>query len=346
MKKILICILLLVSFSTSFAQINPYNPFYIYYGRQPSAKSEAMGRGLVANVNNDFGAFYNPASTGLSEGLTAFASYSDKYYGDNNASYNYESVNYNFEKIGSFGLSRYYTGSGIGKIGKDNLNYNLYTLNFSREIFKDFFAGANLNLIFAHRPVHITGPYISAENSKTFSFDLGLLKRFEFKSPVLNRKEEIVLGASLVNVSNASVQVNNMDMDLPVIVRFGLGHSLKIFKNNFVKNSHAFNIFSHFEFEKELKDGVTNLIKAGTDITLYDIVSLRGGLYHRFEKSDIKATLTYGIGLNIPVDNFSNGKYPFKINIDYVNLTQPNSFSGYKSDNFNLISMKLSWLPE
>lgn len=351
MKKILICISLLFSSSIIFAQNTEeqYNPFNIYYGRQPSAKAEGMGKGFVANVSNDFGAFYNPASTSLTRGLTAAGSYSNRYYTDKNANYNYQGLTYNFEKIGSFGLSRYYIGSGLDRTDNDNFHYNLYTLNYSREVLDGFFAGANINILSAHHVAHvINSQYKSAEEKTALSFDFGLVKKFEFESSLLNRKEELTLGASLINASGTKVSVYYRDRDVPVIGRIGIGHSLNILKNNLVKNSHGFKIFTHAEFEKEFSGGRINMIKAGTDITLLDIVSLRGGFYHRFkqENTSAKTNLTYGAGLNIPVDKFFDGKYPVKINIDYVNLDQSGLENTHRYDNFNLLSLRVNWIPE
>lgn len=351
MKKILICISLLFTTSIIFAQNiqDQYDPFNIYYGRQPSAKAEGMGKGFVANTSNDFGAFYNPASTSLTKGLTAFASYSNRYYTDNNANYNYQGLSYNFDKIGTFGLSRYYIGSGLDRLIGDNFNYKLYTLNYSREVLSNFFAGVNVNLISAHQvPYVIFGEYDPYEEKSTASFDLGLIKKFEFKSDLLNRKEEIILGASMINMFGTRISVYGIDRDVPVIGRIGIGHSLNILKNNLVKNSHTFKIFTHAEFEKEFGHGNINMIKAGTDFTLFDIVSLRGGFYHSFkqQRASAKTNLTYGVGLNIPVDKFFDGKYPFKVNIDYVNLDQSNIERSSNYENFNLLSMKVNWIPE
>jgi hypothetical protein len=351
MKKALICIQLIFSFSILSAQ-SSYEPSSLYYARQPSAKAEAMGKGLVANINNDFGSYYNPASTSLSKGLTAFGSYSEGYFFNYDAKYNYVGLSYNFDKIGSFGLSRYYAGSGTDYIfyNGNDVNFKLYTLNYSREIFKNFFAGANLNIVTA-QTIYVTEANPNGTIEKAaFTFDIGLLKKFQFESTILDRSEQIILAATIINPASARVQVYNMYKDIPVIARMGIGHNLKIFRNTLVKNTNVLNMFSQIELEKKFNSGALDLIKAATDVTLYDIVSLRGGFYHKLahKADDAQTELTYGVGLNIPVDKFSDGKYPFKVNIDYVNLAPQSFYDNYSYNNlnYNLFSLKLTWLPE
>lgn len=355
MKKIFICIPLLLSFSVSFAQIidNPLSPYYIYFGRQPSAKAEAMGRGLVTNPSNEFSSFYNPASSSLSEGLTVSFSTSSKYYLDTSANYNYKGLNYNIKDIGTFGVSRYHIGTGYDMEIGDGFNYNLYTINYSRKITGDFYGGININFLNAHIPfLPVVGAGSSQDNDPVGVFaDIGFLKIFKMKKPMPgNTSHEIILAASIVNITSSTIDIG-YKKDIPVIIKVGAGQNFNFLQNTLIKNSNLLKIFSQIEFEHELRGGNISIFKAGADATLYGIFSLRAGLHHLVKNSSnpSQTHLTYGFGLNIPVNDLTNGKYPFKINIDYVDLKEAatsQDFIYYNYGNFNVVSMKLSWLPE
>lgn len=358
MKKIFICIPLLFFYSLSFSQ-SITEPSGIYLTLQPSAKAEAMGKGLVANQTYDFGTFYNPASTSLSEGLILNASISNKYSGEN-AKFNYQGASYNFKKAGSGAISRYYLGSGPDNnynIDGDIFNFTLYTLNYSREVLNDFFVGVNLNLITSHTPEFNSFFYgiSSAKNTSTGSFDLGILNRIVLKKPAAgNTSQAVMLGASFANVSGSSIKVFGSKRKLPRIFKAGASYDIKLFKNNLIKNTNAIGLFAHIEFEKEMEFDRADILKAGNEITLFDILSLRTGVYY-IDKSSSRSGdvyFTYGAGLNLPVNNFTDGKLPFKLNIDYVNLKHLEKDSDfyiqdyYNYENFNVVSMKLSWLPQ
>jgi len=112
MKRFLITFLIFVSFafqSDLFSQTTGYNGFLeeLYVARQPSPRAEAMGRGLAADVQNDFGSFYNPALTSNEDGLKLNTSFSNKYYGNDSAFFNYFGASYKLRNVGTFGLSKY-----------------------------------------------------------------------------------------------------------------------------------------------------------------------------------------------------------------------------------------------
>ena len=113
MKKFWLFILLLIS-ELSYSQSNEYKGYLeeLYIARQPSPRAEAMGRGHVADNQNDFGSFYNAALTSLSEGLTVNTSFSHNYFFTDSAFYNYIGASYNLKGIGSFSLSRYHFNYG------------------------------------------------------------------------------------------------------------------------------------------------------------------------------------------------------------------------------------------
>ena len=96
MKKILL-FLLSILYSSIFPQAsNLYNGFAqeIFFGRLPSAKTEAMGRILTLNFDPYFVSQSNPASLVSTEGIALFYSNGSPLYGYTKASYNYAGISY------------------------------------------------------------------------------------------------------------------------------------------------------------------------------------------------------------------------------------------------------------
>ncbi|MBS1492523.1 MAG: hypothetical protein JST55_03370 [Bacteroidetes bacterium] len=209
MKIVWLFLFLILSSGISYSQ--NYTPAYydffreLYIDRQPSAKAQSMGGGLVANTNNDFGSYYNPALTSLSQGLTFNTSFSGDYKDYENSKFNYYGASYNFRNVGTFGLSRYsyynvntftsliYNGSEYveQKYVIENRNF-IYTLNYSREMLKNFYAGVNLNIV-----------YSSYIDKNSVPIDIGLL----FKFPVISSSQKFSnlfqMGAAYYNINKA-----------------------------------------------------------------------------------------------------------------------------------------------
>lgn len=350
MKKVLICITLLVfSFLFLHADLSAQGiltPYDIYYGRSPSAKAESMGKGMVANPSNEFASFFNPASSSFLKGLDLSASFSH----NNRRNYNYEGINYKFKNGGgSLGISRYYIGMGLNEDRSDNVSYTFYALNYSNEVADDLFAGANLNLINSYIPGYQSYPSnVIPENIMSASIDIGAIKTFDLseeKSP--ERKQMITLGASITNLTFTIMQDYFFGRyNLPVLLRTGGAYNIDILKSGSARNdlfASMLNLLVHGEYEKELRYDDLDLLKGGLEIKIYEILSLRGGIYGEWGTGGYwNNYFTYGAGLNIPINKLTHGDYPFKLIIDYVNLKQSPRTNSSK---FSVVSIKLNWIP-
>lgn len=352
MKKVLIIFFFLIFSSHLPAQIL-LDPYDIYYGRQPSARAEAMGRGMVANSSNEFASFYNPASSSFTHGINFNFSHSTKYYNDKNANFNYEGVSYDLKKgRGNIGLSRYYMGAG-NELNGDNFNYTFYTINYSRHVIYGFYAGANLNIINSHIPGYESHRgYILPENVTAASVDIGAIKTFNLTGKSFRGLlHEINLGASVTNVSFTVLQSFFGRQNLPVLLRVGGAYNVRFY--NFMPTdnekgvpgfTYKLNLLVHLEMEKELRYDNHDIYKAGAEATIYEILSLRGGFYSNWYSGGYKYNyFTYGAGINIPINKLTHGDYPFGISIDYANMKQP---ATRDYGRFNILSMKLNWIPD
>ncbi len=354
-------VLFFLSFQISFSQetSTKYRGYMqqLFQERQPSPRAEAMGRGIFANNENEFSSFYNPAQTSLGKGLDVNFSHSSNYLSDNGVNYNYIGASYNYKKIGSFGLSRYYmrafpvtdeTGVEFGR-----QTYSLYTLNYSREITKDFYAGINFNLIHTFMPSRSTS---NVKANDIFPIDIGLYKKFTINtsaSPYLTHSVQVA--GSLYNITGAKATFDNLEIFpnsvLPVILRLGTSYNLEFRKS---QESKMLNVFVHFGYENVLNsytgaEGYFNNVKFGGEVTLWDILSLRAGYNTKSTEtiySEMKSQFTYGAGVKIPLEKVFKNDTPISLYIDYVNMKQPYPKEFGDMPNFNTIGLRINYIPK
>ncbi|RMG23969.1 MAG: hypothetical protein D6732_24200, partial [Methanobacteriota archaeon] len=100
-------LLFFISLEMIAGEYRNYN-FPFFFGRQPSARSEAMGRALIIDKNNPFAGYYNPALISQNEGVNFGFSYANPYYLADDASYNFEGMTLEIPNVGTLGLSRFH----------------------------------------------------------------------------------------------------------------------------------------------------------------------------------------------------------------------------------------------
>ncbi|MBN8570890.1 MAG: PorV/PorQ family protein [Ignavibacteria bacterium] len=366
-------IVIFLIFSTNiFSQSSQYTSKYdgtlaeLYLYRQPSAKAEAMGRGMVANNNADFGSYYNPALTSLGKGINFNSSYSTPYYLATESKFNYLGISYSDEKLGSFGLSRYYwtlgeeivytteTGQEILTVDPD-LNYSLYTLNYSREIVKDFFAGINLGLVHLHFPQPITLANEIATPKDAFTADIGVIKRFNLESSAYKKvNQSIQLAGSVVNFTGSKITYNNNDGTslLPIILRLGGSYNVKFKGGSIFPNSNLYESLTHIEYQNVTNSDYNKAFMIGEEFIFSDIFILRAGFFTQTVGLETQynegsqSQFTYGAGIKLPLNYIFNMKNTLSLGIDYVNMEPPTFSKSYKSwDHFNTINLNLKFIP-
>lgn len=369
MKTFSVAIFLFLT-STVFAQSSQYTSKYdgtlgeLYLYRQPSAKAEAIGRGMVANNNSDFGSYYNPALTSLGSGITFNSSYSTPYYLATASKFNYFSVSYSDEKLGSFGLSRYYwtlgeellttneTGQEIITLDND-LNNSLYTLNYSREVVKDFFAGINFSFIHQHYPEPIGNEIVTPKDA--FTSDIGVLKRFNLESSAdKNINQSIQFAGSVVNFTGSKITYNYDDDTslLPIILRLGGSYNVKVKGGSIFPNSNLYESLTHVEYQNVTNSDYNKAFMIGEEFIFSDIFILRAGFFTQTVGLETQynegsqSQFTYGAGIKLPLNYIFNMKNTLSLGVDYVNMEPPTFSKSYKSwDHFNTINLNLKFIP-
>ncbi|MBN8572004.1 MAG: hypothetical protein J0M18_20475, partial [Ignavibacteria bacterium] len=341
----------------------------LYLNRQPSPKAEAMGNGLVANSDGDFGSFYNPALTSLTIGTNFNSSYSEPKTGK--SSFNFIGLSYTNEKSGSFGISRYYWGKDdktYRDYGVNGKVYNaIYRINYSREVVKDFFAGINAGVYhISYYPDAFIGIRVGTEyeysvHDDGVTLDFGLLKKFTFENNLNKNLSQILqLGSSIYNLTGSKVHYVNADPveePLPVIFRIGGSYSLKINDGEIKTSKEMISSFTHVEFEKVLNSDYDAVYKIGEEILLYEIIALRAGYYYTKIRDEIgdsyywdimpksQSDFTLGVGFQIPINKIFKFTAPLTLKIDYASM-EP-GYTRYPSslDKFFTLALNINYSP-
>jgi hypothetical protein len=331
MKKIIILLLILLS-NSIFAQ--QYRDFAqeIFFGRLPSAKTEAMGRILTLNFDPYFVSQSNPANLVNTKGVAVFYAYSSPLYGLKDANYNYAGVSYNNSKIGAFAFNvlRFDYGLTFNQTGEHDPivigtfepTRELYTLTYSNEI-KDWFSfGINANLFVADFGTDQTF-------SDTF-FELGFSRDFNLIQDS-QIKDDLTLGTQLKNIFNQSfTAIDEAQSDaFPQIFRIGISNFLEYTDREVFEKASLIGLTIGFEYQGLLNSDIRTAYKAGGELALLDIVFLRGGYYNEttmdygFNSSGKLDEFTYGFGIKLDFEKYITNNFPLVLLFDFVSLEQP-----------------------
>jgi len=353
-------------FSETFSQ--NYNGVFpeFFLGRQPSARAEAMGRGLSAVTGDPLSYYYNPAGMASLKGLNLSGSFASPYYFYEEAKYNFFSASYKIDKYGTIGLSRDYFDYGYDNefvitdeygnvIGTETYDPELtcYRLTLSSEVIKDLFVGANLNFLHSGGNRELTvGNEIGGGNNDVFYFDLGAIKSFNIESKKLDHKFNI--GTSLMNATFAEYSFSDADQGdpLPVVFRIGAAYNLSVDDKKISPKLNSYNFVVNFEYEDLLNSKYYSGFHGGLEFTFLEIVALRAGYYTQdlndqrtSENKNKLSEFTYGFGLNIPVRQLTDSKTPLEVKFDYINLKQPSFTNEFDEwDNFHVYTISLNWI--
>ena len=384
MKKIFTVLAVIIYIVTYYdAQSQTYNGalYEMFFGSEPSARAEGMGKHLSAVTGDAFSYYYNPAGMASLKGLNLNAAFAGPYYTtDNkkldNSYFDFFSASYNIKKYGTAGLSadyfKYsydrtaYDEFGNARVVSSDLSNTIYRLTLSSEVIKDLYAGLNLNLL--HQDNDLSDFAVGNEKGTgkvdVFYFDLGVLKSFNFNSKKLDQK--VSVGTSIINVNTATfAYLDDVQQEqLPVLFRLGASYEMNINDRSISSKLRSYKFLVDAEYEDLFNSKYYSGFHGGFEFTFLEILSLRAGFYsqenvesmYSFDttsgifninvsknENDI-SEFTYGFGLNIPVKQLTDGKTPIEIKFDYANLNQPS----YKKDSdspgkFHVYTIIFNW---
>jgi hypothetical protein len=303
----------------------------IFINRTPSPKAEAMGSALSSIIDNVTTQYYNPAALARVNGLNFSYSHSSPYYTLKNAGFNYWGLSCNINQRHSVALSTYSFSTGLQYIypnssrntKQDNLVTGVYTLSYSLRVTESFSLGANFNYFYDEVPDE------PADKSrvKTYPIDLGVLKQIPLYENN-TRRQSLSIGSSIKNLNNSYVELAGEKQWLPSILRFAIAYEYTIFKNS-ASELDPLSMTAIAEYQDILNSGFYTSIKLGSEIILYDLISLRCGYFK--ESLDNASSLngldkvgrfTYGFGLQLPFQKIIDTHLPFELTFSYTSLKQ------------------------
>ena len=344
MKKLL-TILSLISYSASFGQYQSGSWPEFFFGRHPSARAEAMGRGY-SSIDGDLATVhFNPAGLATINKFELNTSYTPPGHYFTKGYYTFYGLGFRQSKYLQLALSQF--RFDFGETYFINANTTPFTernkLTLSSEPTSNLFVGINANYF-------IWQPGID-KTSKTIYFDFGVLKKINLTEGLI--PQSINLGASISNLNyshvNATFNGITSKYNLPVITRYGANYQLSAGKHIFLDSSNAIRLLLQSEYQMLLNSNYRSAVKVGGELMILEMLSLRAGYFKEkvynynlpeYNRSMIE-DFTYGLGLQIPLYKLTN--IPININFDYTSLPQVNyTRDQAEPDNYRTFSLSLA----
>lgn len=326
---------------------------YLLLGRQPSARAEAMGKGMDVLTYDPNTAFYNPANLARNDYMSFGASYASPYYLTEDAFYTNYLISSSLGKFGSVSLSRfdfdlgerYYELDLAGNtISSQNYNQTFYMLSYAKAIPGGFYAGINVNL--AQLRIHKT--------FNAFPVDAGIIKHLNIvKNDFL--EYEAAAGISLTNIFNTSLEYesvvsdNKISSELPSLMRVGLSNKFAYNGIRPIENLNFLSMIFHIEYQNLINSPIRKGYRIGSELSVLELLYLRAGFYEETndrnnvpENKDYLNSFTYGFGIRAPLQELHILDIPLAIRFDYTQLEQPSrthnveEWDDFKSWNINI----------
>lgn len=345
MKKLL-SLTFLINSSISFGQYEAGSWPEFFFGRQPSARAEAMGK-AYSSIDGDLASVhFNPAGIATLSRFELYASYTPPDAYSTQAYYTFYGIGSRQSKYFQVALSQFHFD--FGKTPVANANKTPFTerntLTVSSEPINNLLIGVNANYF-------VWEPGMD-KPSKTFYIDFGLIKKFDLSNG--NMTQSINLASSISNLNYSHVKATSYGItsryNLPVITRYGANYQCIIQKHILVDSLNTLRLLLQTEYQKLLNSKYRSGIKLGAELMFLEMFSIRAGYYREkvfnynlpeYNKSEIN-DFTYGIGIQVPLYKLTG--IPLNINFDYTSLAQVN----YRRDlpdpeKFNDYSLRVSF---
>lgn len=299
----------------------------LFFGPQPSARAESMGRSIASVPGDPNVYFYNPACLAEVKGLNL-----------NGSAAVMESDAPNVMGCAVFNIGKKF-GTGLSfEQSRSALNIRLTA---AAVIAEDLTAGINLNIFDADKK-QINGNVWNTIGGTAVYFDMGAMKRFRFDES--NSRDEITIGASLVNLNSAGYESSNGELSekLPVILRAGTSYSRMFWK--------YFKGIVNVEYEDVVNSKDYQSLHSGLEFGLDPLLFLRVGFFAQDVPGEKTHTaVTYGVGVNLLLPGYfagmESGMEPkFALMLDYSRLSLP-SFDPIESgkNKYDLYSLRFTY---
>jgi hypothetical protein len=342
----IICTLFISYAQSLFGQYPPGFLPEFFFGRQPSARSEAMGKAYVSK-NGDLGSIYfNPAGISNISKIEVNTSYAPPNHYFTKGYYTFFAVGVKWKNKLAIALSKYEFNLGKTIFANPTKTpfSKRYAATLAIEPFKRFYLGTNINLLEWE-----TGTY---GKYSTLYFDVGALKKIRVYDG--KKTHHVVnIGSSISNINSAKIKTQqsgvSQNLHLPIITRYGINYEISYGKTHFIDSTNIFKILFQSEFQVLLNSKYRSAIKFGSEISILDFLSIRAGWYNEKvydfgfpdDNNSHLIDFTYGIGIKFPIKLIT--KFPLTIIVDFTSLPQV-SYSKIYTDweNFENYTLRLT----
>jgi|GEM_PF-1914659 len=299
----------------------------MFFGRQPSARSEALGRAQVAVGGELFASYYNPAAAASLAHFTAGSAFASPYYLEASR-YDYYGAALPLGRYGTVGFSRFFFDRAPESAQYDDAiverrdDTALYSMNYALRIGHWIDAGVT---------VHLFRRLMSEPDfewdMRGWPVDIGL-----FRAVSLGESGSLQLGASLSNLNGVKVGIENQRDALPQILRLG-GSYIANFSEDRVEP--LMRLLVTGEYQALLNSDFHRAWRVGLEALLWEVLALRVGGYreslddHGIARNpDALTEFTYGAGLVVPLKTWMPELPDWVIRLDYTHLPQPDYTGG------------------
>ena len=310
----------------------------LYFGRQPSARSEALGKCGAGLSQGVYASSHNPGLLSFESHCQFSLSESSPYYELDDSRFTCVGALYKKPGCGTFGIS-FYQFHGLYPQTEVEDKQTAYTLSYAFLLFPDFSIGINLNWMRDQVSGSMTHRDVNA-----FPVDVGLVKTFA-DSQVPNWLKETQIGVSVLNVLASEIGDDQYKYPLPVVAKGGGSARLAL-----GQLPDWLSVLMTAEYQHVLNSKVHRCYKFGSETTVSHWLSVRLG-YYKESVDHYNNTLyrkyiedfTYGLGVKIPFNQWAQA-IPLEIQLDLVHLNQP-SFNYFEADAgaFTGVNMLFSW---
>lgn len=318
-------------------------------------RAEAMGKSLDLFNSDANASFFNPAGIARSEGTSFSTSYASPYYLATKSYFRNFGLATSFGKFGALAINRFNFNYGedlpttdqSGNVtGKFEYNQTITTLNYAKDVMENLVAGVNINLA-------------QVRANKTYNawpIDLAVTRYCDaFSNDELHA--QIAFSAAIFNIFKVKMSYKS-DLDnrtyedeLAQMLKAGVSGRFDYLNHSLIPGLDLFNVILNTEYRSVLNSADRKAFIVGGELALTELLFLRAGYYRETinahnspENEDLLNELTYGFGVQLPVQELGIATLPLYIRFDYTKLEQPSYTKTISHwDDFKVWNINVIW---
>jgi hypothetical protein len=345
MRMSLICCTVLLAF-TAFVATACWADYEgvmseLLINRDPSARWSTLGKAAVLPDGGPFAGYYNPAGLVWVDGASLSWSRSTKFYLLDDVAFTFIGAAGDLGDLGIVSLSRYELSYRWASIEPEQTSSSM-CLAYCRRFGRGLAAAASLNRF------EVTS---EREDGVAYTSDIGVLKSTDL--PGGGRlAHRVIVASALLNWTGTSIEVDQIDNDLPIILRLGAAYSMMLSVGRLLPDLTTMEASIQAEYYDLLNSDFNRRFSLGSEIRLFEILALRLGYYdetrsdYGYETNkDSIAEVTSGLGLNLPLMKLSDGRIPLNAALDIARLHQPKVTTSSRDwPDYTHYSASVSWV--